>query len=156
DVGTIVVGCFTGGTGAELMVGAKAVAKAGAKVVVKKVSKYAKYLKNETGAIGEGLGKAAEAASKAAKNVDEFKISNKHLQDAAGRWQKFNTNSKEEVNELIKEGLESPNAMFLPNNQPNSFKVIVDMGKEIGTKGETKLQVIVGDDGKIWTAYPVK
>jgi len=52
--------------------------------------------------------------------------------------------------------IRSENALFLPNNQEVSYKIITDLGKTIGTKGETKVQVIIGVDGKIWTAYPVK
>ncbi|MDO6355966.1 DNRLRE domain-containing protein [Caloramator sp. CAR-1] len=40
------------------------------------------------------LKKASEAAFKAAKKVDDFTVSNKHLMDAGGRWQKFATNNK--------------------------------------------------------------
>ncbi|WP_445671299.1 hypothetical protein [Paenibacillus sp. FSL R5-0475] len=61
-----------------------------------------------------------------------------------------------DVNNIVKEGLKYSNAQFLPNNQPNYYKVIMDLGKSIGTKGETKIQVIVGADGKIWTSYPIK
>jgi hypothetical protein len=46
--------------------------------------------------------------------------------------------------------------MFLPNNQPASFRVIYDFGQPIGSRGETGLRVVVGDDGRIWTAFPVK
>jgi hypothetical protein len=57
---------------------------------------------------------------------------------------------------MIKQALESPDANFLPNNQPNSYKIVTDIGQIVGTKGETKIQVIVGSDGIIWTAYPIK
>ena len=45
---------------------------------------------------------------------------------------------------MVKEGFKYSNSQFLPNNQPNYYKVIMDLGKSIGTKGETKIQVIVG------------
>jgi hypothetical protein len=48
----------------------------------------------------------------------------------------------------------SPNANFLPNNQPDSVKVMLDLGRSIGSRGETALKVIIGTDGNIWTAYP--
>jgi len=76
--------------------------------------------------------------------------------DAGGRWQKFVTTDNGQVNTWVQEGLCSVNAKFLPNNQEASYKIITDLGKTIGTKGETKIQVIIGADGKIWTAYPVK
>lgn len=56
---------------------------------------------------------------------------------------------------LVKDALSSPSALFLPNNQPGSFRVVVDLGKPIGTKGQTSVRIIVGEDGKISSAYPV-
>ena len=102
------------------------------------------------------LNEASQSAFKAADNVSEFSVSNKHLMDAGGRWQKFDTTDKGQVNTWVQEGLRSENAQILPNNQENSYKIITDLGKTIGTRGETKIQVIIGADGKIWTAYPVK
>lgn len=75
---------------------------------------------------------------------------------AGGNYREFATDSVDDVNNMVKEGFKYSNAQFLPNNQPNSYKVIMDLGKSIGTKGETKIQVIVGADGKIWTSYPIK
>lgn len=75
------------------------------------------------------------------------------LEETIGNLQQI---SVDDVNNIVKEGLRSSNAQFLPNNQPNSYKVITDLGRSIGTKGETKIQVIVGADGKIWTSYPIK
>ena len=102
------------------------------------------------------LKQASKAAYKAANKVKNFSVSNKHLQSAGGRWQKFATDSKGEVNAWIKEALESPHAQFLPNKEPNSYRVITNLSRSIGTKGETKIQVIIGEGGNIWTAYPVK
>ncbi|KJR44864.1 hypothetical protein UF75_4758 [Desulfosporosinus sp. I2] len=76
--------------------------------------------------------------------------------DAGGRWQKFVTNSKSQVNKWVEEGLRSGKAQFLPNNQDGSYKIITDLGETIGTRGETKIQTIVGGDGMIWTSYPIK
>jgi len=43
-----------------------------------------------------------------------------------------------------------------PNSVENSYKIITDLGTPIGLNGETKILVILGTDGKVWTAYPVK
>lgn len=46
---------------------------------------------------------------------------------------------------------------FLSNGfSSNSYQVITNMNRVIGTKGQTSLKVIVDKNGKIWTAYPVK
>lgn len=83
-------------------------------------------------------------------------MSSKHLADAGGRWAKFNTNSQSQVRSWIQDALKSPDAKFYPNNRPGSFKVITNLGTRIGTGGQTSIQIIVGTDGKIRTAYPVK
>ncbi|EQA3420695.1 VENN motif pre-toxin domain-containing protein [Cronobacter dublinensis] len=74
---------------------------------------------------------------------------------SASRAAQFNTNNIEEIRMLVKDALNSPNALFLPNNQPGSFRVVADLGKPIGTKGQTSVRIIVGEDGKIWNAFPV-
>ena len=101
---------------------------------------------NSKGMVNSVLKVASNAAFKAAKNINQFKVSNKHLMSAGGRYRKFNTDSIADVNKIIKEALTSKNAQFLPNNQPNSYKIITNLGKKIGTKGESKVQVIVGAD----------
>lgn len=105
---------------------------------------------------GSAILDASKAASKATENIDSFIVSNKHLSGAGGNWSKFNTNNPNEVNIIVKDALESQNAQFLSNSHPNSYKIITDMEKTIGTNGETKVQIIIGADGKIWTAYPIK
>ena len=114
------------------------------------------FLMIKTGMRNSVLKEASQASLKAANNVNNFKVSNKHLKSAGGNYRKFSTDSIDDVNSIVKEGLQSPNAQFLPNSQPNSYKIITDLGRTIGTKGETKIQVIVGVDGKIWTSYPIK
>ncbi|WP_176700584.1 hypothetical protein [Gilliamella sp. App4-10] len=51
--------------------------------------------------------------------------------------------------------MDSSKASFIPNNIEGSFRVVVDMGRQIDTKEQTKIKVIIGNDGKIWNAFPV-
>ena len=37
-----------------------------------------------------------------------------------------------------------------------SFRADINLGKTIGTKGEKKIRIVIGYDGKVWTAFPVK
>jgi hypothetical protein len=97
---------------------------------------------------------ASGAAFRAAERVGEFSVPLKHLPDAAGRWAKFAEGTN--PNALIREALSSPYAKFLPNSVESSYKVVTDLGRVVGTNGETRLRVIIGQDGKIWTAFPVK
>ena len=109
------------------------------------------------GAGGEAVSElavASRAAFRAAERVAEFRVPLKHLPDAGGRYAKFASGS--DPSALIKEALTSTAAKFLPNSRGESYKVIVDMGRVIGTKGQKSLEVIIGADGKIWTAFPVR
>lgn len=46
--------------------------------------------------------------------------------------------------------------MFLPNgNLAGTFRVVVDLGQKIGVKGQQRLRIIVGQDGKVINAFPV-
>lgn len=97
------------------------------------------------------------AIKQAIKKVSKFSVSNKHLSNAGGRYRKFNTTSKSKVNKWIKEALQSKNLSFTINdNKKLSFVITANLKKKIGTKGETKIKIVIGWDGKIWTAYPIK
>ena len=37
-----------------------------------------------------------------------------------------------------------------------SYKIIIDVGKEIGTKGETLNKIVISEDGGMLSAYPFK
>lgn len=37
-----------------------------------------------------------------------------------------------------------------------SFEIIIDTGKTVGTKGETLIKIILSEDGGMLSAYPVK
>ncbi|EMA8657002.1 hemagglutinin repeat-containing protein, partial [Cronobacter dublinensis] len=111
--------------------------------------------------VKKGYWDAIDNASKTAFNSAKNDVSNwtpkdKHMiGTSASRAAQFNTNNLEEIRMLVKDALNSPNALFLPNNQPGSFRVVADLGKPIGTKGQTSVRIIVGEDGKIWNAFPV-
>lgn len=67
------------------------------------------------------------------------------------------TTSKSKVNKWIKEALQSKNLSFtISDNKKLSFVITANLKKKIGTKGETKIKIVIGWDGKIWTAYPIK
>lgn len=94
---------------------------------------------------------ASNAANKAyAKGLNI----NKHLADAGGKWSKFTSNSVDDLVNVVQGGLKSQNVSFLPNSG-KLFKMVVDMGTQIGTKGQSTVKVIIGYGGKIWTMFPV-
>ena len=99
--------------------------------------------------------KASNIAFKAANKVYKFTVSSKHLANAGGRYAKFATTRQSQVRSWISQALRSPNATFHSNGN-NSYYVITNMGKIIGTKGERSIKVVFDTTGKIWTAYPIK
>lgn len=97
------------------------------------------------------------ALSNAIKKVAKFTVSKKHLSNAGGSWRKFNTTSQSTVRAWVKEALQkNPSIKFNENYDKLSFTITGNVGKKIGTKGETKIKVVFDYTGKIWTAYPVK
>ena len=99
---------------------------------------------------------ASQAAFKAAKGVNKFSVSAKHLLGAGGRFAKFTTTSQSIIRGLIKTALTSSAAKFYSNGKDGSFYVLYSFGKAIGTKGEQTLKIVFDTAGKIWTAFPVK
>jgi hypothetical protein len=104
------------------------------------------------------LAKASQIAIKAADNIAAWKASKLKLH-MPGTPQKqkstFSVNDVDKVRSLVAEALKSHHAVFTPNND-RSFRVVTDLGHTIGTRGETKIRVIVDYEGNIWNAFPVK
>jgi hypothetical protein len=109
-----------------------------------------------------GLGmleNASTAAFRAADNVGDFSVAAKHQPWAGGNYSKFDWGLDQQA--VIREALTSDSASFLPNYigaalSEDSFRVVVDLGRTIGTRGETAIRIVLGTDGRIWTAFPVK
>jgi len=100
---------------------------------------------------------ASQSAYLAAKNVRNWVPKNKHMRSStSGTKAKFDTDDPEQVKSWVSEVLNSPRRLHLPNgDSTDSFQIIVDMGREIGVKGQRKIRVVVTDAGKIITAFPV-
>lgn len=97
------------------------------------------------------------ALSNAIKKVAKFSVSKKHLSNASGRYRKFNTTNQSTVRKWVKEALrKNPSIKFNENYDKLSFTITANVGKKVGTKGETKIKVVFDYTGKIWTAYPIK
>lgn len=112
------------------------------------------------GGLGGGLGAggtlaaASAAAFRAAQNLSQYVVKPKHLPGGPGRdWSKFAPG----VDPLraIGDALTSSGARFLPNAN-GGFQVITNVGREIGTRGQQAVKVVVTWEGRIITAYPVK
>jgi len=101
---------------------------------------------------------AALAATRAAAAAGTFVAGSKHLANSGGRWSKFLPDIN--IQATVREGLESINATFRPNLNPihrdETFVVITNLAREIGTKGEQAIKIVVENAGRVVTAYPVR
>ncbi len=110
---------------------------------------------NSSCPIGTRIQASSDAANSAASNPSQIFIKDKHLSDFGGRFSQFNTSSRSEAQEWVAEGLRSPNAVFMANpQQPSTFRVVVDLGRPVGTNGQTGIRAIVTDDGRVINAFP--
>jgi len=74
-----------------------------------------------------------------------------------GNYAKFKTTDVSTARKWVQEGLRSKNAVFKANpNLAETFRVEVNMGRVIGTKGQKVIRIIVGNDGKVINAFPIK
>ncbi|MES9814032.1 MAG: RHS repeat-associated core domain-containing protein [Candidatus Thiodiazotropha sp.] len=103
------------------------------------------------------LENASATAYKAAKGVKNWVPKNKHMRTTTAKGKaRFNTDSDDQVRQWVADALRSPRAQFRPNgDSTDTFRMVVDMGIEVGIKGQRKIRVIVREDGRILNAFPV-
>ncbi|WP_375504208.1 polymorphic toxin-type HINT domain-containing protein [uncultured Jatrophihabitans sp.] len=110
---------------------------------------------SESAGQGSRLAEASSAAQRAADDPTAIFIKNKHLSTAGGNGAKFASNDISEVQTWVSQGLRSEGAVFAPNNLDDTFRVVSDMDRVVGTKGQTRIRAIVTDDGRVINAFPV-
>ncbi|NYI70205.1 hypothetical protein GGQ54_000765 [Naumannella cuiyingiana] len=102
------------------------------------------------------LAEASSSAFRAADNIDDWTVSAKYLPGAGGRWNKWAEGV--DIDGSVAGALRSEGASFLPNagTATDRFVVRTNMGSIVGRRGETFVKVVVSNDGRVITAYPVK
>ncbi|MBO0802100.1 MAG: hypothetical protein J2P25_03370 [Nocardiopsaceae bacterium] len=96
-----------------------------------------------------------DAASAAGDDPEDIFVKDKHLPSSGGRYAKFATSDKSEAQSWIAEALKSKDAVISENNVEGTFKVETDLGRAVGTKGQTAIRAIVTYDGRVINAFPV-
>jgi septal ring-binding cell division protein DamX len=119
-----------------------------------KVAKIAKSTNKITKSTS-ALQKASNAAFKASKKVSKFSVSAKHLANSRGRYAKFSTSSQKTIRQWITTALNSNFSTF-HSNKNDSYYILHNFGKKIGSKGEKNLKIVFDTVGNIWTVFPVK
>ena len=105
---------------------------------------------------GSALAEASASAFRAADDPASIFIKNKHLASAGGNSAKFASTDIAQVQRWVAEGLRSEGAMFLPNQLDGTFRVVADLGRVVGTRGQKRIRAIVTNDGRVINAFPVK
>ncbi len=94
-------------------------------------------------------------------NIDDAYVKPKHLSTTGGNGQKFIGGSKIEAESILKEALSNGEIISVADNGltkvgNQSYEIIIDARKTIGTRGEHLIQIILSEDGGMLSAYPVK
>ncbi|WP_176731071.1 InlB B-repeat-containing protein [Robinsoniella peoriensis] len=92
-------------------------------------------------------------------DIDGFTIKDKHLSSSGGNWNKFNVATASVAREMVKDIIASGTIITITDNGlgtvgQQSYKIIIDAGKIIGTRGEHLLRIIVDSLGNVWTIFP--
>ena len=116
-----------------------------------------------SGGSESGSGTVFEAGKKTFDNfnINDAYVKPKHLSITGGNGQKFIGASKIEAESILREALSNGEIISITDNGltkvgNQSYEIIIDAGKTIGTKGEHLIQIILSEDGGMLSAYPVK
>ncbi|MCI6138571.1 PAAR-like protein [Clostridium sp.] len=94
-------------------------------------------------------------------NTDNTYVKPKHLSTTGGNGAKFLGDSKSAAELILKDAIKNGDVQSILDNGmtsqgKQSFEIIIDTGKTVGTKGETLIKIILSEDGSMLSAYPVK
>lgn len=132
-------------------------------------------VKEKNGGSGtKGAGDAVKGGSKIAddivkqgqKALNNFDINSsyvkpKHLSSSGGKGAKFLGDTKEAAEVILKDAMSNGKVQSIADNGltkmgQQSYQIVIDAGKEVGTKGETLIKIVISEDGGMLSAYPVK
>lgn len=123
-----------------------------------------RYLQSK--AQGEGDSDSNEifqGGQNALKNfdIDDAYVKPKHLSTTGGNGAKFLGNNKSEAESILKDVIKNRTVQSITDNGitsqgKQSFEIVIDAGKIVGTKGEELVKIILSEDGGMLSAYPIK
>ncbi|OIK14253.1 hypothetical protein BIV60_12155 [Bacillus sp. MUM 116] len=94
-------------------------------------------------------------------DVSKAYVKPKHLSTSGGNGAKFLGSTKKEAEAILRQAMRKgdiskvlDNGLTREGNQ--SYEIIINAGKQIGTKGEQRIKIILSDDGGMLSAYPIK
>ncbi len=113
-----------------------------------------------------GLNSVDDIVTQGQKALDNFDIDSayvkpKHLSTSGGNGAKFIGDSKGSAETILRDALKNGKVNSIIDNGltqqgKQSYRIVIDAGKEIGTKGETLIRIVISEDGGMLSAFPVK
>lgn len=99
------------------------------------------------------MSKIVRSGTKAYKKFDTSNayVKPKHLSTSGGKGAKFLGDSKVAAEEILREAMKKADIVDVIDNGLSTrgnqtYEIIINAGKEIGTKGETLIKLIISDD----------
>jgi len=100
-----------------------------------------------------GLANASQQAYRAAQRINRWTPKDVHLAGAEGNRAKFAVGIDPRAE--VAAALRRSDGLFLPNpNMPRSFRYVGNAGRVVGTRGQTRIRIIV-KGGLVRNAFPV-
>ncbi|QSX06731.1 hypothetical protein JYG23_04605 [Sedimentibacter sp. zth1] len=118
---------------------------------------------NSTGYLFKGISKLVQDGTKVFNKFDlkSTYVKPKHLSTTGGNGAKFLGDSKEAAEAILRDAMENGSIVDVLDNGltsqgRQSYEIIIKAGKQVGTKGEEMIKIILSDDGGMLSAFPIK
>jgi hypothetical protein len=94
-------------------------------------------------------------------DIDSAYVKPKHLSTTSGGSRQFLGGTKLEAEAILRDAMRNGNITSITDNGlttagNQSYEIIIDAGKSIGTRGENLVKIILSEDGGMLSAYPIK
>ena len=93
-------------------------------------------------------------------NINDAYVKPKHLSTTSGKARQFLGATKAEAEIILKDAMNNGTITSVVDDGVSAmgnqkYKIIVDAGKTIGTRGESLIEIILSDDGGMLSAFPI-
>lgn len=118
--------------------------------------------KNTVGSGTEGAGGVFNKGKKVFDNfnVNDAYVKPKHLSTTSGNARQFLGATKADAEIILKDAMNNGTITSVVDDGVSAmgnqkYKIIIDAGKTIGTRGESLIEIILSDDGGMLSAFPI-
>jgi hypothetical protein len=106
---------------------------------------------------GDEAADVVKNGSKAADKMDDIKdVGEKVVKGGGKTAEKIFNQGKEVLDNFDNGTVKSVTDNGLTKAGNASYEIIIDAGKEVGTRGETLVKIVLSEDGGMLSAYPIK